>query len=811
MNKWLKSPLIATFLLSSVLEAAPLANHDRDYEVIGQFRQRTYNSLASQIAAQLFEEASKTDRLYESMSFELELSKDFGDHAGVGGTLRYSRDVDVDNPNVDSDRLGPFDYSEYRVTNTIFTGFDGKLNAGILKSGAKGGVFFAVSKKVVPRHSTLPTKRISTDSLEDICKEMKDTYVPLMGPQKEGLVEIDGEFELLKSASCKVNPDCKNGKDKNGNKCEEVDSGFFTNFAEGFAAFLNRPIRYVGEFFADTEKTKIYLDQPAEAFTNYTRYGFPVDLDVFWRNNTLLGVGDSIQHSVFYGWSPLSIGTDYGLGNLSFNIFKQTRAVRDIRVRKEENNKVTVQVTDYLSKGRNWQFFKVRPKLLFIFKYSFADWRHRDFDTMTYTRTYEIDLNEGATRKKDGKVYSTGMKFLKNIVRKGWLVDLELNPDRLNDEVELPAGVVAKTPTFTSGPRAHSKFMLRFPGIFKVKATDNKVVKVSRIGKDKAQGEADRSHTLERAWDLTDWGPFRKTRQKTKCSLNTKTYATPQAYASDNTIISDKLSLNIDCYHREKYPNKNWALLASDTATIMNDANVEPGFQQEMRELDVKSLGRLNFVSNVSFNHKHLTNFLKNATMDRVMVELADIYFGPEYAKLWQEIGYRGVMHYIRGHNPNQRHSRYVPYANQNTYGKPGHACEALEGIAGTRKGLAPFFVNKSQTCLQLAEQVIFPLAYDIKRIRDTKLEEYDNKIKYIKEKLKNIAEAYPNRDVTFALAILIRRLADETPENPVHSTYSVDSSRFLESITYSNGKPFRVEHMALKDSIPDALDFKDS
>lgn len=780
MSHWLKLPFVAILLTSGAIEAST------DYEVIGRFRQKSYNGLASKIASQLFEESSNTDRLFESMNVELDL-----DLGPVNGKLRYSRSVNVDNPRINSDDLGLFDYSEYRVTNTIFTGGDAEIESGVLSASGTAGVFFGVSKKVVPRHSTLPRKSKTTDTIEEICKGAKEAFNPLLSRHtdndNESLIPFreGSDFSLVKSA------DCKN-----------LDSGF-SGWFEKFAEQLNRPIRYIGmKFFADTEKTKMYLDQPVEAFTNYSRYGFPVDLDMFYENNQLLKAGDSIQHSVFYGWSPLNIGNDFGIGKFSFTVFDRTRAVRDIRILKETGNKVKVQVTDYLAKGSDWQFLKIRPRLLYIFKYSFADWRHKDFQAMTLKRSYLVDLAQGEI-DKEGKVVSPGMRFLKKLVSSGWKINAKLSSDLLDKPEEVPAGVVALTPTYVEGPIAHKKFMLRFPGIFKTRKDEHISVQVARIGVDKAQAEAERTHSDERSWEATDWWFFKKTRQRTKCGLNTKTYATPKAFAVSSGLLSDRLALNIDCFHSEKYPDKNWGMLAWDTAQIMTDVNASPEFKEKMMNLDTKKVGDLKFTSNVSFNHKHLANFLSRADYDTVLFELAAIYFGDKYKKIWEKAGSRRVVHSIRNQYIEKSHSEFIPFASKK--------CENLNGLAGTIRGFAGLHNNWRQNCLDLTERVIFPMASDIAQIRKVRISDHREKVSYIKTKLERIINTYRSRDLTFALSILIQRLSGQTDSNPVHKTYSVDSNSFIEAITYSNGEPFRVEHESLEDLIPDVLDFKDT
>lgn len=783
---------IASCLLGSVLLSA------KEYEVIGRHRAKTYNDLASKIAAELFEESTKTEKLFESMNIEFDI--DFFDI--VEGRLRYSRSVDIDNPEVKGDFIGPYDYAQYRVTNTIYTGLDADVNSGALSSDASGGVFFGVSKKVMPRSSTLPGKLKSDMSLQEICEMTKEAYNPILARNDD--TKLFAAYDCIKE---------KPRKDRNG---KIVDDRSFSekhiqwrDWLEGFVKTLNKPVKNImQDYVADSEKMKIYSDSPFEALTNYSRYGLPVDLGIFYDSNKLLGVGDSVQQSIFYGWSPFNLQGDLSWFTAKLNLWEQTRAVRDIRIRKEGGNSVTLQVTDYLSKGRDWQYARLRPRFLWLFKYTLADWRSQNFDVATFRRVYKIDL--ASNHMYQGREYS-GLDFLKIIIVRGWLDKLELDPQELLKPEDLPPSVDNKSRVYVSGPVAHDKFLLRFPGVFEMKDEDRMRVKVARINTDKAQAEAERSHYSKRKWRAFSTWFFDKTDRSTYCSLNTKTYASPQMLLSSNGLLSDKIALNLDCKHSEAYPEEDWPMRAYDTAMILNDLKVDSGFREALSEVEAKKVGRLSFVNNVSLNWQHIDHLLgRLKNKDDVVLELAEIFLGKEYRELWERDGVRRVKHHFDVWYKQQGRNDFILEKYAPLY------CSTTAGLASPKLGFEDFWITISdaanldgQTCHSLVRKIIFPLASNLHEISQIEAKDYDDPFKYISEKLEAVMKTYARQDITFPIAILLQRFS-ETQDNPIHNTYAVDSEQFLSPITFSSGEPYRVVHEDLTDEVSDALEFVD-
>jgi hypothetical protein len=780
----MKSSLLSLLALSVLLSGSSLWGQD-EYEVIGRYRKKTYDGFASKIAAELFEEGDKSNRLFESMNVELDLS--FGP---ATGRLRYARSVNIDNPKVNSEILSPYDYAEYRVSNTIYSGIDLEFESGVLRSEGKAGVLFGVSKKVVPRHSDLTDKIRSTDTVEDICKRARNSFNPFLNQETRKIIDAK---------------DCSS--DKKG----------FSDWFESFVEKLNSPVRKVlHSYFADSEKVKMYADQPFEALTNYSRYGFPMDLSVFFDSNKMLSVGDSLQHTVFYGWDPISLGANFGLGHFSVSAVKNTRAFRDYRIRKEGNNKVTVQVTDYLEKGHDWQWLKIRPRLLLLFKYTFLDWRDRDFDAMTFRRTYEVDLSSGEIVGPEKKLVG-GIDFLKSILRKGYFVDLELNKSRMDEPVDLPVGVEAYKPVFVQGRNASYNFMARFPGLFKLDKRDNLRIQQAWIGKDKTQAESHRAHSIKKKWTKLDW-LFDKTDRNTRCSVNTKTYSDDVIEYDYNKALSDKLALNIDCYHSERYPSEDWLMQAWDASFLMTNGNVEPEFREKLKRIKNPTKRDLQWASNVSFNAEHLNNVIRNIRADknRVAVELADIFFGEKYSSLWaQESNVQNIFGYYR-RNKND----YPIYTHALDKYSPLY-CDKLEGALGLKPSFPDFYsyyydkntdnVVSRQPCYQLVLKVIEPLSRNFNEVANVETSDLRKKTDAVLKRLELIAETFDNREVVFAISMLLQRLAGDSESNPVHLTYSVDSFSFLEPIVYSTGDAFRIDHESISDVIPDVSDFEDT
>lgn len=780
----MKSSLLSLLAISVLLTGSSLWGQD-EYEVIGRYRKKTYDGFASKIAAELFEEGDKSNRLFEAMNFEFDLSL-----GPVTGRLRYARSVNVDNPDVNGELLSPYDYAEYRVSNTIYSGLDLELDAGVLLSEAQAGVLFGVSKKVVPRHSDLADKIRSTDRVEDICKKARNSFNPFLNKEMRNIIDS-------KSCSSK----------KEG----------FSDWFEAFVETLNKPVRKVmHSYFADSEKVKIYADQPFEALTHYTRYGFPMDLSVFFDSNKMLSVGDSLQHTVFYGWDPVSLGADFGMGRISISAVKNTRAFRDYRIRKEGNNKVTVQVTDYLEKGHDWQWLKIRPRLLLLFKYTFLDWRDRDFDAMTFRRTYEVDLSSGEIVGPERKLVG-GLDFLKSILKKGYFVDLELDRSRMDEVPNLPVGVEAYHPVFVQGRNASYNYLARIPGLYKRHTRDNLRLQQAWIGQDKTQAESHRAHNTSKKWTKLDW-LFNKTDRSTRCSVNTKTYSDEVIEFDFNKALSDRLALNIDCYHSEAYPSANWLMQAWDASYLMSNGKVEPEFRERLKKIENPTSRDLQWASNVSFNAEHLNNVIRNIRADknRVAVELADIFFGQEYSQLWaQESDVKGIFAHYR-----RNKSDYPIYKMALDKYSPLY-CDKMDGVLGLKPSFPIFYsyyydkdnnnVVSKQPCYQHILNVIEPLSDNFNEIANIETSDLRRKTDAVLKRLELIAESFENREVVFAISMLLQRLAGETPRNPVHLTYSVDSFSFLEPIVYSTGDAFRVDHESISDVIPDVTDFEDN
>ena len=727
-----------------------------DYEVLGSFRAKSFDDFRSRLSAELFEEAARSDRLFESM--ELELNLDLGP---LNGLARFSRSVHVDNPELTTPDIANTDYAFYRVTNSLYTGIDVDPGFGLWQPHGRAGVVFSVSNQKVPAISKNPLLPKSSDSIVDICQRSQDSFAPLLAQQSLALLQ--------------------------GHDCKAAQNSWF----EALVQQINRPLRrWMQDYFVDSEKNQMYADNVLEPVTNYTRYGFPVRLDAFFDNSPLLSVGDSVQHTAFLGIDPTKLGwTTY------YSAFL-TRYAKDIRIKKLGDNRILLQLTEFVSQGSDFQLFRFRPRILWLLSYNFGQADREDLQTFTYKRVYELDLLDAAQ-----------LAFVEDLLAKAYIPDFGLaRYESSFQPVLLPKGVKAKPPVFIRGEIANYQFLLRLPGAFKIDSGYSSKLQQAHIGAETHQAEADKFFEDKKRWQVLA-SLFGRTDRETTCRLNAKTYAqcdqggtqNCQAEQPGESIYSDRIALNIDCYHSEAYPKEDWPLRAWDMAQMLMDGGASTEFQAQMQSLDAKQVGRLSFTANLSFHHEHIERFLERADFETVALELADIFMGPAVRQHWQEVGVRRVFHDAR----EARREAHGPLATKHT---PRY-CRSTQGIVGPYRGFEDLFLlfgSRSPgeyRCLALVDEVIADLTRRISRIR-----QQDR----VLDRLQEMLDAYRSEDITTAMAVLLQRLSRDI-ERPIRYTYSVDGSHMLEAFRFSNGSPYSVTHRHIADEIADAADFRDT
>ncbi|MEC9282159.1 MAG: hypothetical protein VX642_05565 [Bdellovibrionota bacterium] len=798
----LKAFLTSIFFLSSLSFAhAQLRNEIiQDYDVVGSFRSKSYHDFGSKLTAELFEEVSKSNKLFESMNLDVDI--EFA--PSLRGISRVSRAVNVDNPEVPGLSLSEEDIGWYRITNSIYTGIEIEKTHGLWRPHTRGGVLFSVSSKKLPSFSTRDLDPKSDDSYKDICERTRETFNPILNKER---------FSLLKSMDC--TPVVKKGFEHLPDDQKEYE--YENTYYEQLLKWINYPIRYtLNEYFMDNAENRMFAEQLVEPFTNYSRFGFPVTLDAFFDASGLLVKGDSVQHTAFLGINPFRF-----LDFFSFSI-NNSRAAKDIRIRKEGNNEVTIQVTEYLAVGDDLELFQIRPRILFFLKYRFGQSRLENFKTITHKRTYRANLS-----------IDTHYAFVKKILDDAYFIDLGLVSEKLEKsgwiakqfgklpifpdaddwkEIEIPDGVLAKDPISIDGEYENYRFFLRFPGFFNIDRTSSERQQLAEIGDHTKQAEAEKKLSDKSFWKILPM-IFGKTDRSTTCDLNAKTYANCDANTlslEDKKLcekqlvlggkLSDKVALNLDCYHSEAYPEEDWPMQAWDTAQMLTDGRADNEFRQRMAELDLRTAGEMSFVSKLSFNFEHINAILEKATYERVAYELAEIFMGPETRQKWEDVGYRKLIHVLRQYED----SYYPVYLDRYTPEK----CDKTDGIINPQMGFSDmhlYYVDgnmRGDFCVTLVTKVIDRLAKNISKIR-TK----DNVLK----RLEQMTKSYYSEDVTFAIAVLMQRLSDETEDNPVRYTYGVDGSNLLEQIRYTNGEAYEVTHASIADDIVDAEYFEDT
>lgn len=772
----------------------------QDYDVVGSFRSKSYHDFGSKLTAELFEEVSKSNKLFESLNLDFDIEF----NPAINGISRVSRAVNVDNPEVSGESLSENDIGWYRITNSLYTGIEIEKTHGLWRPHTRGGVLFSVSSRRLPSFSTRDLDPKSDESYKDICERTRDTFNPILNKER---------FSLLKSMDC--TPVVKKGFEHLPDDQKEYD--YENTYYEQFLNWLNYPIRYtLNEYFMDNTANRMFAEKLVEPLTNYSRFGFPVTLDAFYDASGLLVKGDSVQHTAFLGLNPFRF-----LDFFSFS-FYNSRAAKDIRIRKEGNNEVTVQVTEYLAIGKDLELFQIRPRILFFLKYRFGQSRLENFRTITHKRTYRANLS-----------IDTHYDFVKKILDDAYLIDLGLVSEQLNKagwvtkqfgklpifpdaddwkEIEIPEGVIAKDPIAIDGEYENYRFFLRFPGLFNIDGSSAERIQMAEIGEHSKQAESERKFSDKNLWKILP-NVFGKTDRSTTCDLNAKTYASCDASTmslEDKDLcekqldlggeLSDKIALNLDCYHSEAYPEKEWPMQAWDTAQMLTDGKAEPEFRNILENLDLRAAGEMSFVSKLSFNYKHINSILEKASYERIAYELADIFMGPETRNKWEEVGYRKIIHVLKEYKDNY----YPVYLDKYT----PESCDSTKGIINPQMGFRDLHLYyadaqmQTDYCVTLVTEVIDRLARGISKIRSQK---------NVLKRLERMTESYYSEDVTFAVAVLMQRLSGETSENPVRYTYGVDGSNLLEEIRYTNGDAYEVTHTSIEDDVADVEYFEDT
>ncbi|MFK8138983.1 MAG: hypothetical protein AB8E15_11530 [Bdellovibrionales bacterium] len=609
----------------------PVTTIAAEFVTVGGFGKHRGDSFLNQLATELFKEASKKDRLYKDMDFEIPISispLQTGPIDNFDVSLRSLRRVNVDNPFVEGDSLNQSDYAKYRLSNTLLTRTEIGARSGNFGSNVEAGVYFGVARSVYPRDSAFaPTSKMS---LKEICQESGSIYIPY------AVADLSKGDRGLEVGDTGIN----------WSKYDCHDPSKLDETMEKIVGKLNGFFYWLMNKFTDSEKMKMMADQLLEAVLNYNRFGlFSDNIGLFYEQNKALNVGDTVQHITYYQVNPLTFLPEI----LPFMETRLSpyfiRASRDVRVVKLPRNMVRIEVYDDVEDGYRNQFGRIRPRIL-LPKISLLKWQHEDTkawgEDKGYTRIYEIDLNlEEAARffvQMMNEIYWPGYD------RDDFRADKEVYENQFTDQSELPEGVVFKDATYRITESSEYYLQARIPGLFKYRNRRMRetVKEESVTGTVQAKTEVQLQDSDQ--WRVKILNLFDKVERELACNLVAETYDGPYAInkETNNPVLSSNIAINFDCAYRDEFPKPKMLTHIANFIEAASSGNTPADLRDAIESIPLgKKSDDLRFATQISMNMVQVEEMLQNATFDRVFLNIIGKLYGEPYLSEWRKVAYR--------------------------------------------------------------------------------------------------------------------------------------------------------------------------
>ncbi len=698
-------------------------------ETIGEYKKNRWvlNSLGDGLYGELVTQIEKKDDLYERLSPEIEFS--INDHLDL--KLRLFRSVDDNLPRPKEDAITKDDLYSIQVKNTLHLEFDAGVGKNYFFSSAVAGV------ELIHNSNFVDGKKLSG------CEVVNNL----------------------------LNTDIDKGRDVADVICEEREKGVLVKYYDRVINFASGILGSIFNKFNDSDKGRVFSDDPLAPMKLHSNLGMPLDPQVFFEDNNNIAIGDIVEHTTYYGVTPLGVGFDlYYFVKPSYS--KYRRIFRTLGFKKTKGNKVSVEVKDTVLSGDTVNIFKISPKIFGLIKLYFGKWYYEDFKEESLLQRFEVDLNK-----------SEGVAFFYKILKRSYGPSYALNKNSiLIDAKDYAKGVKEFDPVYKNGDGKDHRLVLKLPGVISYErrtVTDlNEVHYQDRVY---SVGEKTKRTSFKNIIDF-QLGPIKVSEKKKSYECRMKIETTD----TDEKSLFDNSAMNIQCRYDNYFANKSDANEVLEHLQILRNGGLDEYDQQVLESINIKETTKINMYSVLSFSKDHINKII-NYSEDEMYAELSKLIFGEQaenvfatkYHKIWNRVRPRHKSRMRRGPRDYNSCSKMLY-----RYGIISHldsSYDEFKGLVGRGKGIGGLSFYRCYGYFKAAEKIVSAI----------------NELKYIELSENDIRDILSSmsslKSIGLLQSLLVRMAGGISSTDGVHFTYIVTSPGLDTSVVQTNGVKYRV------------------
>ena len=523
------------------------------------------DSIGNGVRGEFVRQLNKKDDLFEKLEPEIEF--DLNPYLDL--ELTFSRNIKSHLPKPNSGRIAAEDFFSFKVQNKLDIEFRAQADESIFFTGANAGVNLV--------HSS---DHISGQKNESTC----DIYRKL------------------------IDLDTQRGQEFYKGICTTRKKNFMTKFYEDTVNFFSQKIGSALYLFSDSEKQRKYAEDPLAALKVHSLLGIPLDPEVFFENNQDLAIGDIVEHTSYYGITPLGIDFDlFQFVGPSYS--RYYRVFRTLTFKKGYGNKVVAEVTDTVVSGNDIEIYKIRPKILKFIKLNFGKWNISDFNQESLVQRFEIDLN-----------HVDGIRFFKKFLFSAYTPKFDLNKESvLIDYSEYKDGVKAQQPVLRSGEGFDNNLVLKFPEVLDFQDREHENIDHVYY-EDQHYTEAQKFRKRETEFKLGFLG-LSEIDKKFECKLG--------IIVNQKIPLKDGADLKIDCFYTNAYLDAEQATDLKDYLMMISNARLSEEHQKTITSLADGGKQKVQLATSLNLSAEGISH-LVNVSEEEIYAQASKLFFGED-------------------------------------------------------------------------------------------------------------------------------------------------------------------------------------
>ncbi|MCO4755673.1 MAG: hypothetical protein KC478_14420, partial [Bacteriovoracaceae bacterium] len=627
--------------------------------VLGKYQKNVWNeSLSDTFNGELVRLLHKKDDLFEKLAPELEL--DLNPYIDL--STKFSRSVKEHLPKLKGEKLTPFDFTSFKVSNQFQLDLEIKADAGVVFSQGETGLRLV--------HSSNHISSLAKDKCEFMHQVLDNTT-------EQG--------SALSSAHCSGNTSAL--------------SNTYNKVVDYFSSLLKRFFNQ----FADSERNKLFAQDPLAPLKLHTKLGVPLRAEIFEQDNHSLHIGDVIEHTTYYGIKPL--GVEFNLFEfIKPSFYKFKRLFRSVRFQKLQNNKIAIEIEDTQISGNSTEIFKLRPKILAIIKLNFGKWASENFSSDSIIQRYEVDISR-----------PSGKDFFKTVLKSMYLPSSKLFSGLLLTTNQYEA-VKTNPPIYKDGNGEETRLVLKFPGVISYDTRNYAEVEKTTKGSSSYLSAERLQREYLKSKINFQLGPIgiSKKQRSHECSVEFNVNQ-KESDLNDSTLA-------LGCKYSNKYSTNEDKNKVLESIDIVLNGNIDDKDRETLEALDLKR-EPITMYNNVVFSAQQIKNIF-SASEDKITSEISKMMFGEnaknifssKYKKIWRS--YRGLRKSTALKNSNLFRKCSVMLAYYGITDGVDKTYDSFDGIVGNDKGIFNF---KSSGCYSYyrAARKLTKLVSSLKEGRD--------------------------------------------------------------------------------------------